>query len=226
MAVEGGSERANQPDSIEPSSTSTSSSSNGQASSSSSSTSTSSSGGGAPWRGPKLLEGVARWAAQPETEPSLGVSYGQRGILGVAQLDSFGDVVPPKALNAQRDGAIGWIKREGEGLGAWARWCLGFWGLWGVARRKGGRPNHQPSPTSNQTRPPTEPNRPAAGICYLSNVAVCAAARRRGIARRLMAEAEGTAADWGFRCVALVRTGWFGWLVGLVGWWVAVSRCG
>lgn len=43
-----------------------------------------------------------------------------------------------------------------------------------------------------------------AGICYVSNVAVDSSARRRGVARALMAAAEATAADWGFRCVALV----------------------
>jgi GNAT superfamily N-acetyltransferase len=41
----------------------------------------------------------------------------------------------------------------------------------------------------------------------VSNVAVSAAARRRGVARRLMAEVEATAAGWGFRCVSLVRAG-------------------
>jgi hypothetical protein len=40
----------------------------------------------------------------------------------VAQLDTFGDVVPPKALSAARDGAIGWVPREGgwtRGLAGW-----------------------------------------------------------------------------------------------------------
>jgi hypothetical protein len=66
------------------------------------------------WKGPKQLLGFARWAARSEVRRALGVSFEERGLLGAAQLDSFGDVVPPKTLNAQRDGAIGWIRREGE----------------------------------------------------------------------------------------------------------------
>jgi hypothetical protein len=101
-----------------------SSSVTGNASHSITSTSSSTSGDGAPWRGPKQLLGVARWAARPEVQPWLGTPYAARGILGVAQLDSFGDVVPPKALSAARDGAIGWIRREGAAPGGargWAR---------------------------------------------------------------------------------------------------------
>ena len=109
----------------------------------------------AAWRGPRPLLALARWAARPEAARALGRGFEDRRLLGVAQLDSFGDVVPPKALSAARDGALGWV--------------------------------------------------PRVGVCYVSNVAVAAAARRRGVARALMAEVEATAAEWGFRCVALVR---------------------
>lgn len=51
--------------------------------------------------------------------------------------------------------------------------------------------------------PPAHPHPVRQGIAYLSNVAVCPSVRRRGIARRLMAEAEATAAEWGFRAVSL-----------------------
>lgn len=40
-----------------------------------------------------------------------------------------------------------------------------------------------------------------AGIAYVSNVAVLPAARRRGLARTLMAEAERIATEWGCRSV-------------------------
>eukprot|EP00879_Flechtneria_rotunda_P015472 GHRR01016180.1.p1 GENE.GHRR01016180.1~~GHRR01016180.1.p1 ORF type:complete len:339 (+),score=80.31 GHRR01016180.1:166-1182(+) len=79
--------------------------------------------------------------------PRLGQRFEQAGIIGVAQVDSFGDIIPPKTLSATRDGAFGWIKRE--------------------------------------------------GIAYISNVAVSPAARRRGVAVRLMREAEALAAAWG-----------------------------
>lgn len=83
------------------------------------------------------------------------MTYTHLGILGVAQLDSFADVIPPRTLNAARDGAIGWVKRD--------------------------------------------------GLAYASNLAVAEGARRRGVARRLMAEVEAAAAAWGFRSVCLVR---------------------
>jgi len=88
------------------------------------SSSNSSSAAAEQWRGPKALHGLAQWAAQPEARPTLGVGYERHGVLGVAQLDSFGDVVPPKALDARRDGAIGWIKRDGASRLMVAGGCL------------------------------------------------------------------------------------------------------
>lgn len=35
------------------------------------------------------------------------------GIVGVAQLDTFGDIIPPRTLSPQRDGAFGWVPRQG-----------------------------------------------------------------------------------------------------------------
>jgi hypothetical protein len=35
-------------------------------------------------------------------------------------LDTFGDLIPPRELDAQRDGAMGWFSREG---GTWAGLC-------------------------------------------------------------------------------------------------------
>ena len=34
--------------------------------------------------------------------------------MGVGLVDSFGDLVPPRSLDAERDGMMGWCKREGE----------------------------------------------------------------------------------------------------------------
>jgi hypothetical protein len=42
------------------------------------------------------------------------------GIVGVGQVDTFGDIIPPRTLSAQRDGAFGWVQREGE-TGAYGR---------------------------------------------------------------------------------------------------------
>ena len=36
--------------------------------------------------------------------------------MGVCVVDSFGDLVPPRALDADRDGAVGWYQREGEAV--------------------------------------------------------------------------------------------------------------
>ena len=36
------------------------------------------------------------------------------GLIGIGLVDSFGDLVPPRELNASRDGALGIYKREGE----------------------------------------------------------------------------------------------------------------
>lgn len=48
------------------------------------------------------------------------------------------------------------------------------------------------------------PRAPAhAGYAYVSNVAVLPAARRRGVARQLMAAAEALAAEWGCKAVGL-----------------------
>lgn len=41
------------------------------------------------------------------------------------------------------------------------------------------------------------------GYAYVSNVAVSPAARRRGVARRLMAASEALAGEWGCRKLAL-----------------------
>eukprot|EP00877_Chromochloris_zofingiensis_P014392 jgi/Chrzof1/9206/Cz03g39240.t1 len=49
----------------------------------------------------------------PEVRPTMGSTYQSVGLLGVANVDTFGDLVPPKALSPWRDGAFGWIKREG-----------------------------------------------------------------------------------------------------------------
>ena len=35
------------------------------------------------------------------------------GLLGVLAIDSFGDLVPPRQLDAIRDGAVGWMSRKG-----------------------------------------------------------------------------------------------------------------
>lgn len=35
------------------------------------------------------------------------------GIVGVAQVDTFGDIIPPRTLSPQRDGAFGWVPRQG-----------------------------------------------------------------------------------------------------------------
>jgi len=36
------------------------------------------------------------------------------GIVRVAQVDTFGDIIPPRTLSPKRDGAFGWLPREGE----------------------------------------------------------------------------------------------------------------
>ena len=36
------------------------------------------------------------------------------GLVGIGLVDSFGDLVPPRAMDAERDGAMGWYKREGK----------------------------------------------------------------------------------------------------------------
>ncbi|GIL66856.1 hypothetical protein Vafri_20238 [Volvox africanus] len=92
-------------------------------------------------------------ALAPGVRPGVGVSAQSVGLVGVAAVDSFGDLVPPRELNWQTDGRMGWYRRE--------------------------------------------------GYAYVSNVAVAPEARRRGVARRLMAAAEKLAAEWGCRAVGL-----------------------
>ncbi|KAG2489807.1 hypothetical protein HYH03_011756 [Edaphochlamys debaryana] len=83
----------------------------------------------------------------------LGVAPESLGLLGVAAVDSFCDLVPPRELDWRTDGAAGWYRRE--------------------------------------------------GYAYISNVAVLPSARRRGVARQLMAEAEALAKSWGCRAIGL-----------------------
>ncbi|EFJ41015.1 hypothetical protein VOLCADRAFT_107851 [Volvox carteri f. nagariensis] len=92
-------------------------------------------------------------ALAPGVRPGVGVSAQSIRLVGVAAVDSFGDLVPPRELNWRTDGQMGWYRRE--------------------------------------------------GYAYVSNVAVAPAARRRGVARGLMAAAEGMAAEWGCRAVGL-----------------------
>uniref|UniRef100_A0A383W7M9 N-acetyltransferase domain-containing protein n=1 Tax=Tetradesmus obliquus TaxID=3088 RepID=A0A383W7M9_TETOB len=61
---------------------------------------------------PALGYWLSRMVERP-VWPGLGASFQDLGIVGVAQVDSFGDIIPPRTLNASRDGAVGWVKREG-----------------------------------------------------------------------------------------------------------------
>ncbi|KXZ52446.1 hypothetical protein GPECTOR_9g490 [Gonium pectorale] len=89
----------------------------------------------------------------PGVRPGVGVAAEAVGLVGVAAVDSFCDLVPPRELDWRTDGQMGWYRRE--------------------------------------------------GYAYVSNVAVLPAARRRGVARQLMAAAEALAAEWGCRAVGL-----------------------
>ncbi|GFR45927.1 hypothetical protein Agub_g7387 [Astrephomene gubernaculifera] len=96
------------------------------------------------WLGGGLAAGV---------RAGVGVSPEAVGLLGVAAVDSFGDLVPPRELDWRTDGQMGWYRRD--------------------------------------------------GYAYVSNLAVAPAARRRGVARALVAAAEAVAAEWGCRAVGL-----------------------
>jgi ribosomal protein S18 acetylase RimI-like enzyme len=48
----------------------------------------------------------------PAVHEGLGATYSGSGILGVANVDTFGDLIPPRSLDPFRDGAFGWVKRE------------------------------------------------------------------------------------------------------------------
>ncbi|KAG1662631.1 hypothetical protein FOA52_009616 [Chlamydomonas sp. UWO 241] len=45
----------------------------------------------------------------------LGVSPEQRRLLGIAYVDSFGDLVPARESNIASHGALGWVRRKGIG---------------------------------------------------------------------------------------------------------------
>ena len=47
-------------------------------------------------------------------EAPFSLNSQEIGLVGVGIIDSFGDLVPPRSLDSQRDGAMGWYKREGE----------------------------------------------------------------------------------------------------------------
>ncbi|KAG2441869.1 hypothetical protein HXX76_003477 [Chlamydomonas incerta] len=96
------------------------------------------------------------WLARPlgpAVRSGMGVAAESVGLVGVAAVDSFCDLVPPREMDPGRDGAFGWYRRE--------------------------------------------------GYAYVSNVAVLPTARRRGVARQLMAAAEALAAEWGCKAVGL-----------------------
>mmetsp|Transcript_10707 Transcript_10707/g.26409 ORF Transcript_10707/g.26409 Transcript_10707/m.26409 type:complete len:387 (-) Transcript_10707:246-1406(-) len=102
---------------------------------------------------PPLALELARRLVPPQVQSRVGTTAEQARVVGVANLDSFGDLVPPRSLDAWRDGAVGFYKRD--------------------------------------------------GVAYVSNVAVLPSARRRGLAKALMAQAEHMAAEWGCRAVGL-----------------------
>jgi len=45
--------------------------------------------------------------------PGLGIGAEEVCLVGSCFVDSFGDLVPPRSLDASRDGAMGWYNREG-----------------------------------------------------------------------------------------------------------------
>lgn len=58
----------------------------------------------------------ARRMLQADVCERLGVQHQHVGLVGAVTLDTFGDLIPPKTLHPGRDGAFGWIKREGGQL--------------------------------------------------------------------------------------------------------------
>ncbi|GLC45342.1 hypothetical protein PLESTB_000312200 [Pleodorina starrii] len=52
-------------------------------------------------------------ALGPGVRPGVGVQAQSVGLVGVAAVDSFGDLVPPRELNWRTDGQMGWYRREG-----------------------------------------------------------------------------------------------------------------
>ncbi|KAG2451682.1 hypothetical protein HYH02_003462 [Chlamydomonas schloesseri] len=111
---------------------------------------------GSPSHVPTSFPNPMWWLARPlgpGVRASLGVTAESVGLVGVAAVDSFCDLVPARELDPRRDGAFGWYRRD--------------------------------------------------GYAYVSNVAVLPTARRRGVARQLMAAAEALAAEWGCKAVGL-----------------------
>lgn len=84
------------------------------------------------------------------------------------------------------------------------------------ACHKAARISHPPT---SLLSPPSPPQNNPTGYAYISNVAVSPCAQRRGVARRLMAEAEALAGAWGCSKaglhVNLANTP----AVGLYRWW-------
>ncbi|GIM10723.1 hypothetical protein Vretimale_14305 [Volvox reticuliferus] len=61
---------------------------------------------------PKPMWWLGRGLA-PGVRPGVGVAAQSVGLVGVAAVDSFGDLVPPRELNWRTDGQMGWYRREG-----------------------------------------------------------------------------------------------------------------
>ena len=123
-------------------------------------------------------------------------------------MDSFCDLVPPRELDATRDGAFGIYRREGELSLSWA------WQVYMVG-------NHMLplviswSPESSRSADWFWDSKwhrlvdhlfstladvsSLTGVAYVSNIAVAPRARGRGVARMLMEEAHRVAGKWGCR---------------------------
>ena len=109
------------------------------------------------------------------------------GLVGIGLVDSFGDLVPPRSLDAERDGMMGWYKREGEGTPM----CDIVHFMCRMSSCLSIMASNYGSITSWFWF--------HIGMAYISNVAVLPSARVRGIARRLLEEAHCLAESWGCR---------------------------
>ncbi len=58
--------------------------------------------------------GMLRCFVRQDVQAGVGGPYTDAGLLGAAICDTFGNLIPPRTLDPVRDGAFGWIQRQGR----------------------------------------------------------------------------------------------------------------
>lgn len=60
-----------------------------------------------------LLSFVSELLLTDAARRGYGIRAWEAGVIGTATMDTFGDAIPPRTLDAERDGAVGWLRRAG-----------------------------------------------------------------------------------------------------------------